>query len=104
LGKAATPHRHAHSQDPPELRVPVPVVKPVAPEEAVTAEAGAAAAVATVVPAGAAATVAVPPVIGEATPVPFWAMAICLNMAWVLLAVGLMEKVIPLPQWPLCLQ
>lgn len=31
-------------------------------------------------------------------PVPFCAMAICWNIAWVLLAVGLMEKVIPFPQ------
>ena len=31
-------------------------------------------------------------------PVPFWAMAIDWNMAWVLAAVGLMEKVMPLPQ------
>jgi hypothetical protein len=53
---------------------------------------------------GAAAEDAVPPVMGDAVPVPFCAMAICLNMAWVLLAVGLMEKVIPFPQWPFCLQ
>jgi len=41
---------------------------------------------------------AVPPVMADADPVPFWAMAICWNMAWVLLAVGLMEKVMPFPQ------
>jgi len=38
------------------------------------------------------------PVIPLAVPVPFCAIAICSNMAWVLLAVGLMEKVIPFPQ------
>lgn len=53
---------------------------------------------------GATAEDAVPPVIGDAVPVPFCAMAICWNIAWVLLAVGLMEKVIPFPQWPFCLQ
>jgi hypothetical protein len=47
---------------------------------------------------------AVPPVMGDAEPVPFWAMAICWNIAWVLFAVGLIENVIPLPQWPFCLQ
>jgi hypothetical protein len=31
-------------------------------------------------------------------PVPFCAMAICSNIAWVLLAVGLIENVMPLPQ------
>lgn len=45
-----------------------------------------------------------PPVIGDAVPVPFCAIAICLNIACVLFAVGLMEKVIPFPQWPFCLQ
>ena len=45
-----------------------------------------------------------PPVIAVALPVPFCAIAICSNMAWVLLAVALMEKVIPFPQSPDCLQ
>ena len=52
----------------------------------------------------AAAELAVPPVMGDAAPVPFWAMAICWKSAWVLDAVGLMEKVMPFPQWPFCLQ
>jgi hypothetical protein len=47
---------------------------------------------------GGAAADEVPPVMALAVPVPFCAIAICWNMAWVLLAVGLMEKVIPFPQ------
>lgn len=31
-------------------------------------------------------------------PVPFCAIAICSNIAWVLLAVGLIENVMPFPQ------
>lgn len=54
--------------------------------------------------AGGAAAAELPPVMPVAVPVPFCAMAICWNMAWVLLAVGLMEKVMPFPQWPFCLQ
>jgi hypothetical protein len=38
------------------------------------------------------------PVMGDAVPVPFWAMAICSKSAWVLVEVGLMEKVMPFPQ------
>jgi hypothetical protein len=41
---------------------------------------------------------AVPPAITAVVPVPFCAIAICWNSAWVLLAVGLIEKVIPFPQ------
>jgi hypothetical protein len=70
-------------------------------EAAGGAAAGGAAAAAEAVAAGgggAAAEEAVPPVMAPAVPVPFCAIAICWNMAWVLLAVGLMEKVIPFPQ------
>ena len=34
----------------------------------------------------------------EAVAVPFWAIAMSRNLAWVLSAVGFMEKTIPLPQ------
>ena len=80
---------------------PVPDVSPVLPEDAALAvyEAGGAAATVAVLPAA-----ADPPAMGATEPVPFCAMAICSNMAWVLLAVGLIEKVIPFPQWPDCLQ
>ena len=36
--------------------------------------------------------------------VPFCMMAFWVNMSWVLSAVGLTEKTIPSPQWPLCWQ
>lgn len=48
--------------------------------------------------AGEAAGGGVAPWMAPGAPVPFCEMAICWNMAWVLLAVGLMEKVIPFPQ------
>jgi hypothetical protein len=53
---------------------------------------------------GGAADAGAPPVMGEAVPVPFCWIASCLKSAWVLLAVGLIENVIPCPQWPACLQ
>lgn len=99
-GKAATPQRHEHSQEPAEFIVPLPVVRPVAP----VAVAGATMVVAAELAAevagggGVAAADELPSAMAAAVPVPFWLMAICWNMAWVLLAVGLMEKVIPLPQ------
>lgn len=43
-------------------------------------------------------------VMGLSAPVPFCLIARAWNMAWVFAAVGLMEKVMPLPQWPICLQ
>jgi hypothetical protein len=46
----------------------------------------------------------VPPVMALGGLVPFWEMAIAWNIACVFWAVGLMEKVIPLPQCPFCLQ
>lgn len=39
-----------------------------------------------------------PPAIGGIIPVPFCAIANSLKLAWVLAAVGLMEKTIPFPQ------
>jgi hypothetical protein len=99
-GKAATPQRHEHS--PAELVVPA--------TKLLDADAAAAVAVfaAAIVPAGGAAAVEVPAVDTAAAPdalaVPFWAIAAASNCAWVLLAVGLMEKVMPLPQCPVCLQ
>ena len=53
---------------------------------------------------GAAAVPLPPPVMALGTPVPFCAMAMAWNMAWVFSAVGLTEKAMPLPQWPFCLQ
>jgi len=102
LGKAAVPQRHAQLHAPPTL-VPVPVAMvtvdplllssdPLEPEE--TSVAADTEAVDKVV----AAVLGVPPTMAAAVPVPFCAMAICSNMAWVLLAVGLMEKVMPFPQ------
>lgn len=92
--------RHEQSQAPPTTKVPVPGV--TAPEVAADASvevlvAATAAADSVETDTGAAAD-EVPPVIGEAAPVPFCDIAIALNVAWVLLAVGLMENVIPLPQ------
>jgi hypothetical protein len=92
--------------------VPETILEALDDEASEAAEGGAASvaaalpAVATVVEAatGGAAAEAAPPVMGAAVPVPFWAMANCSNIAWVLLAVGLMENVIPFPQCPFCLQ
>ena len=41
---------------------------------------------------------------GEPLAVPFCSIAICLNSACDLSAVGLMLNVMPEPQWPFCLQ
>lgn len=77
----------------------VPVPETMEPElEEAADSAGGAAAATLLAEGGAAEADAAPPAIGETVPVPFWAIAICWNMAWVLLAVGLMEKVIPFPQ------
>jgi len=70
----------------------------VEPELEEAADSDGDAAAAALLAGGAAEADAAPPAIGETVPVPFWAIAICWNMAWVLLAVGLMEKVIPFPQ------
>jgi hypothetical protein len=79
--------------------VPVPeTIEPELDEDEEAAGGAAAAAEAVAAGGGAAAEEAVPPVMAPAVPVPFCAIAICWNMAWVLLAVGLMEKVIPFPQ------
>ena len=63
-----------------------------------TAAGGAAAGGAALAAGGATLALASPPWIGARVPVPFWATAICWNMAWLFSAVGLMEKVIPFPQ------
>lgn len=62
------------------------------------------AAAAAVVAAAAAPTLVVPPTMLAAVPVPFWAIASCMKSAWDFAAVGLIEKVMPLPQWGPCLQ
>jgi len=92
LGNAATPHRQEHSQEPPVLIVPVPETMVPELTELAEAEVAAAAAVVAMV------VDAVPPAITAVVPVPFCAIAMAWNMAWVLLAVGLIEKVIPFPQ------
>lgn len=92
FGNAATPQRHEQSQAP-FVVVPVPDTMPV---PAVAAEAVGGATEAAEAAGGAAEEE--PPVMAFALPVPFCAMAICSNMAWVLFAVGLMEKVMPFPQ------
>lgn len=99
-GKAPVPQETAQTHWP-ACRLPVPCwTEPVAAapaaDEAAEDAAGAAA-------AGGAAAVPLP-VMALPAPVPFCAMAMAWNMAWVLSAVGLMEKVMPLPQWPCCLQ
>ena len=73
----------------------VPVPETMVPE---LTEAAVVAAAARVVAVVARVVDAVPPAITAVAPVPFCAIAICWNMAWVLLAVGLIEKVIPFPQ------
>lgn len=109
-GRFPVVHVTAHMHWP-FWREPTPVVAPVLePELAVPAEAAPvlaepAAEPAAEPPAAApvefeAAEPEVPPVMAEPAPVPFCAMAIDWNMAWVLAAVGLMEKVMPFPQWP----
>jgi len=110
LGKEAVPHRHEQPHAP-LTRVPVPetIDEPEAEEEAAAAAGAAEAAEGgervAVEPAAVAMVVAaVPPAMTAVVPVPFCAMACYLNWAWVLLTVGLMEKVIPFPQWPDCLQ
>lgn len=102
-------HCTAQMHEPSELSVPVPVVRPVPPvllravlvavePPSVAVRASPPLVVVPVVPL---LPVEPPlPVMALPVPVPFWAMAISWNMAWVLAAVGLMEKVIPLPQWP----
>lgn len=101
-GKEAVPQRHAHEHEPSAPTEPVPVVRPVAEAAATEARVVPAAAAATEVAATAAtevtATGATEATIAPAEPVPFAEIAFCSNMAWVLLAVGLMEKVMPLPQ------
>lgn len=104
LGKAATPHRQEQVQAPPDAVVPVPgtilvpAAAPAAGAAAALPAAPAAVAMVAAGAAGAAGAAAAPPAIGLVVPVPFWAMAWDLNVAWVLSAVGLMEKVIPFPQ------
>jgi hypothetical protein len=76
--------------------LPVPEAKD---ELAVAVATSLAAATELTVEAGGTATAElVDPVMVDAVPVPFWAMAICSKSAWVLFAVGLMEKVMPFPQ------
>lgn len=92
LGNAATPQRTWQVHAPPAAVVPWPVtIEAVLLAAAAVAEAATEAVVAV---AGA----ALPPAMGAVVPVPFWAIAMLWNIAWVLLAVGLMEKVIPFPQ------
>lgn len=113
MGKEAVPHRHEQSHAP-LTRVPDPETMDEPEAEEAEEEAAAAAGAAEAAEGGASVAVepaavamvvaAVPPAMTAVDPVPFWAIACCLNMAWVLLTVGLMEKVIPFPQWPDCLQ
>jgi hypothetical protein len=96
-----TAHTHwpADKVPVPEVRPLAEPVEPVLPEVTLLLEE----AVPAVVPVEPV-EVVVLPVMALPVPVPFWAMAIAWNMAWVLLAVGLMEKVMPSPQWLACLQ
>jgi hypothetical protein len=107
-GKEPAPQVTAHTHWPSEME-PVPDTTPLVlaplllavPVEALlAAEEAAAGGAATEPPVEA----VVFPVMALPVPVPFWAISIDWNMAWVLLAVGLMEKTIPSPQWPVCLQ
>ena len=109
-GKLSTPHKQEQEQVLP-FCVPVPLATEGAAAEAAGgggAAAGEAAGEAVVaadeVTGGGAATGE--ETAGGAAPiaVPFCCMAIARNIAWVLVAVGLMLKTIPLPQWPFCLQ
>jgi hypothetical protein len=103
-GKLATPQKHEQEHASPVPVNPEPIVIPP-PELELTAlcdgatadiieVADAAATVAIVVAAIGAFVATMPAVV----PVPFCAMAICLNISWVLLAVGLIEKTMPFPQ------
>jgi hypothetical protein len=100
------PHRQEQSHEPLELTLPEPEATPLAVGGAAAAAAagGGAAAAAGAEAAGGAAGgaaaggAALPPVMGDAVPVPFWVMAMSMNICWVLAAVGLMEKVMPFPQ------
>ena len=93
-GKAFVPQRQEQEHSPPLPTLPLPCTvagldEPIAAPEA--AGEAAATAVAMVV-----ATVVVVDVVSVA--VPLCAIAIAMKAAWVLLAVGLILKVMPLPQ------
>ena len=89
MGNSATPHRHEHWQDPEGSVEPVPLA---------TEGDGGAGAAAAAEEAGGGAAAVVPDGGAPAVAVPFCCMANDLNIAWVLSAVGLMLKVMPLPQ------
>lgn len=96
LGKAAAPQRQEHEHAPlSTCPVPLTIDGLLAAGGATATGAGAAAEAA----GGAALAAGCPPAMTAVAPAPFWATAICWNIAWVLLTDGLMEKVIPFPQW-----
>ena len=104
-GKLETPQKQEQAQAPPAPAAPVPaaISVPALLLEAAPSVATAAAA-AVEVASAAAPTLVVPPTMLAAVPVPFWAIANCMKSAWDFAAVGLIEKVMPLPQWGPCLQ
>lgn len=81
FGNAAVPQRQEHSQAPAPLRVPEPeTIDPELDPEDIDPELELAAEEVTA-GGGAATELVDPPVMADADPVPFWAMAICWNMA-----------------------
>jgi hypothetical protein len=95
-GKLETPQKQEQEHSPPAPAEPVPAAIPLPlllfDEVSVETEPLAAVAVATLP------TEVVPPTMLAAEPVPFWAIAICMKSACDFAAVGLIEKVMPLPQ------
>ena len=99
MGNASIPQRQEHEQEPSAPVEPLPAAT-LGVGGAADAAAGGAAAD----EAGGGAAAALDAGGAPAVAVPFCCMAIAWNMAWVLAAVGLMLKVMPLPQCPFCLQ
>ena len=103
-GNCATPQKHEHAHAPPGVNLPEPLAIPalavcvdIAADIIAVADAWATVAIVFAIMelVGMADDAATKPAV---VPVPFCAMAICLNISWVLFAVGLMEKTIPFPQ------
>lgn len=88
IGNCATPQRQEHWQLPDPSVVPVPLAMEVAAGGAAATDVAAGGAAAAAELAGGAAPAAVP----------FCCIAMAMNIAWLFAAVGLMLKVMPMPQ------
>jgi hypothetical protein len=106
-GKEATPHRHEQLHSPPDPVEPVPVaIDAVAAAADTTADVDEPASMVTVLDIALVAMV-LATAATEAVIVPFCEMAAAWKASKVLLALALIEKTIPFPQWEVgvfCLQ